>query len=92
MLILSIGAAAVATLLTAISAGQNAPVLFQKWQYLAWLSTVLTAIATAAGTIRQSLGVTEKSVKGATCVGRLKALEYALTVGTVNPPDAGQDV
>src|SRR6185295_19971004 len=86
-LIISIVTAALVTLLTGLSAAGNQPII-KTWKFVAWAAAGLSSVGAIATGLRQAFGTSEKLQKGAECAGRLRALEYALSVGTTSEEQA----
>ena len=58
------------------------------WRLTCAVTAGLAAIGTVATALRQQVAGGERLAKSESCVGRLRAIEYGLSVGTLSAADA----
>ncbi|HEU4632007.1 MAG TPA: hypothetical protein VFS08_19815 [Gemmatimonadaceae bacterium] len=84
--ITSLATTATATLVAGIPAA--AGVAPGSWRLTCAVTAALTAVGTVATGLRQQVAGSERLARAEACVGRLRAIEYGLSVGTLPAVDA----
>ena len=83
-------ATSLATAVAGISAAVGQTLVTETWRGTCGVAAVLAGVATVATGLRQQFSSSERLAKSAACVGRLRGLEFALSVGGVAPDAADQ--
>jgi hypothetical protein len=93
MIITGLSSSAAATLVAGVTAASG-PVVgtgIPGWRLACSVAAILAFIATVATGVQQQLKYEERLVNGNQCVGRLRALDVALTTGSRSLDDIGSE-
>ena len=80
----SLGATSLSTVVAGSAAALNQAVATQGWRATCALAAVLAGVGAVATGLRQQLASGDRVARTASCVGRLRGLEFALSVGATS--------